>query len=524
MAQRKGISTGTTAQRSIEEAGKLRFNTSTSLLEYYDGTGWKSIDSAPTVSSVDVTEVDSGAGGNATFVITGSNFSTTITSVIFTATSGSNITASSVTRNSATQVTAVEAKSSFVNANEPYGVKVTNASGLSGELANQINVDSAPVWQTASGSLATLTDAGRSSFSTEVSAHDAESDAITYTLQSGSLPSGLSLTSTSSGAVISGNADAVGSNTTSTFTLRATAGSKTADREYTITVNAPAYTSFTSSGTFSVPSGVSAVDVLVVAGGAGGGSKGGGGGAGGLIYRPGFPVTPGGTVSVTVGDGGGGSPGLPTQKGTSGQDSVFGTLTAQGGGGGGSDASPFNANNGGSGGGARAGGGSQGTAGTGLQSTQSGESGNYGFGNPGGNNRGCTPLGSSGCGPRHNGGGGGGAGTPGSLGGNIATSNHPDGPGPGPSSQGAGDGGRGKAYTIADGTTSVYYAGGGGGGGDVACSAGKEGQGGGGHGGGGSTNSQGSAGTANRGGGGGGGGNGPNPAFAGGKGVVIVKY
>ena len=41
MAQRKGISTGTTAQRSIEEAGKLRFNTSTSLLEYYDGTGWK---------------------------------------------------------------------------------------------------------------------------------------------------------------------------------------------------------------------------------------------------------------------------------------------------------------------------------------------------------------------------------------------------------------------------------------------------------------------------------------------------
>ena len=82
MAQRKGISTGTTAQRSIEEAGKLRFNTSTSLLEYYDGTGWKSIDSAPTVSSVDVTEVDSGAGGNATFVITGSNFSTTITSVI----------------------------------------------------------------------------------------------------------------------------------------------------------------------------------------------------------------------------------------------------------------------------------------------------------------------------------------------------------------------------------------------------------------------------------------------------------
>ena len=50
MAQRKGISTGTTAQRSIEEAGKMRFNTTTSLLEYYDGNAWKSIDSPPTVS------------------------------------------------------------------------------------------------------------------------------------------------------------------------------------------------------------------------------------------------------------------------------------------------------------------------------------------------------------------------------------------------------------------------------------------------------------------------------------------
>ena len=73
MAQRKGISTGTTSQRTIEEAGKMRFNTSTNLLEYYDGNNWKSIDSPPTVSSVDVTDVASGAGGNQTFVITGSN-------------------------------------------------------------------------------------------------------------------------------------------------------------------------------------------------------------------------------------------------------------------------------------------------------------------------------------------------------------------------------------------------------------------------------------------------------------------
>jgi hypothetical protein len=42
---------------------------------------------------------------------------------------------------------------SFLNAQEPYGVKVDNSSGLSVTLASQINVDTSPSWSTASGSL-----------------------------------------------------------------------------------------------------------------------------------------------------------------------------------------------------------------------------------------------------------------------------------------------------------------------------------------------------------------------------------
>jgi hypothetical protein len=86
-----------------------------------------------------------------------------------------------------------------------------------------------------------------------------------------------------------------------------------------------------------VPSGITSVDVLVVAGGGSGGKQhGGGGGSGGLVFKPGFAVTPGGTVSVTVGDGGAGAP-FPFTPDTqprapAGQDSVFGTLTAKGGG------------------------------------------------------------------------------------------------------------------------------------------------------------------------------------------------
>jgi hypothetical protein len=62
-----------------------------------------------------------------------------------------------------------------------------------------------------------------------------------------------------------------GSNTTSNFTVRAAdVASNVSTREFSITVNAPVSESFTSSGTFSVPAGVTAVDVLVVAGGGGG--------------------------------------------------------------------------------------------------------------------------------------------------------------------------------------------------------------------------------------------------------------
>ena len=485
MAQRKGISIGTTAQRTIEEQGKIRFNTTLSLLEYYDGTNWKVIDAPPVVSSIDVTDVASDGGGDQTFVITGSGFSATITEVRFVATSGSDVVAGSVTRDSATQLTVTATKSSFANAGEPYAVKVTNNSGLAGTLAGQVNVDSAPVWQTASGSLGSIFDGNRGTASFTVAAHDAESDAITYTLQSGSLPAGSTLSSQSSGAVISGF-DAVGSATTSTFTLRATANSKTSDRQYTITVNPPVITSFTASGTLTVPSGLTSVNVLVVAGGGGGGAdNGGGGGAGGLIYRPGFPISPGTPISVTVGDGAA-TPGQDNYTvDIRGQDSVFGTLTAKGGGGGGTQSTTAG-QPGGSGGGGNGHNNTGKTAGSATQPTQPGDSGNYGFGNNGG--AGYAPG-------QMYGGGGGGAGGAGSP----------------------NDGGSSKSYSISG--TSVAYAGGGGGG-TNGLGNGNPGGGGAGSGG-----SPGTAASANRGSGGGGGNNSnPRPGGNGGKGIVIVSY
>ena len=231
------VALGTTAQR-VSTTGQFRFNSTTGLAEYFDGTSFKSLDAPPVVSSIDVTEVDSQAGGNQTIVITGSGFSSGAT-VTFVGTSV-NFNASTVTVNSGLQITAVAPKASFLNAQEPYGVKVINTSGLAGTLASQINVDTSPSWQTASGSLGSLGE--NTTANVSVSATDPDGDTVAYSVQSGSLPSGASL-NTSTGA-ITGTLSGVSADTTSSFTLRATANAKTVDRAFSIIVtNTPLGTS-----------------------------------------------------------------------------------------------------------------------------------------------------------------------------------------------------------------------------------------------------------------------------------------
>ena len=104
---------------------------------------------------------------------------------------------------------------------------------------------------------------------------------------------------------------------------------------------------FSTIGTTSwtVPAGVTSVQVLVVGGGGGGGwgwyysiydwvgrISGGGGGGGGVIYNGSYSVTPGNSVTVTVGGGGTGGNINGDRPPSNGGNSVFGALTAYGGG------------------------------------------------------------------------------------------------------------------------------------------------------------------------------------------------
>jgi hypothetical protein len=252
--------------------------------------------------------------------------------------------------------------------------------------------------------------------------------------------------------------------------------------------------SFTTSGTFTVPSGLTLTDVdylIVAGGGAGGGSSGangnGGGGAGGMRASS-FPSMSAGSYPAVVGGGGTGVNAGSGQ--TSGTNSSFNSITSTAGGAGASASQA--ASSGGSGGG-----------GTFSGPNQSGAPGTPGQGNSGGS--GNFPA---------DGRGGGGGGGAGAVGGN-ATGLHP-------ASQ-AGAGGAGSSNSIRTGSA-VFYAGGGGG--SVADQP--SGGGAGGNGGGGTGSAQqpggalGSNGSPNTGGGGGAGRD--IAGYNGGSGIVVVRY
>ena len=248
---------------------------------------------------------------------------------------------------------------------------------------------------------------------------------------------------------------------------------------------------FTSSGTFTVPTGFSGtVEVLVIAGGGGGGTNGGGGGgAGGVLYNASYSVSSGSSIAVTVGAGGAGA--TTSAPGSSGGNSIFGTLTASGGGGGASRDAGGAATSGGSGGG-----------GAGTYSGNSGGA-TAGTGTSGQGFSGGNGTGDLGC--NSAGGGGGGAGGVGTAGASTLS----------------GNGGAGISYSIS-GVAKFYAAGGGGG---LTCNNNTRGAGGssiGGNGGGNLT--LGTSGAANTGSGGGGGGAGLNSSGSGGSGVVIIRY
>lgn len=402
-----GIPYGDTAGRPTASLGKLYGNGETARIEIYTGNGWQNIvQETPGVASASGYYYESNNSG--TFTISGTNF---VSGAIAYAvgTNGTEYQATTTTYNSLVQLTAL-----FENlspAYEPYDIKVVNPSNLFGLLPDAFYINDNPVWGTTAGSLGSYE---LGSVSIQLSVTDDESNSLTYALVSGTLPTGLSL---SSSGLISGT---LSSNPgTYSFTVSVSDGINTPQsRAFSIAVPTSIvsggtlssdstyyYRTFTGNGSLVVSSANLEADVLVIAGGGGGGSGDsgggmGGGGAGGVYYAA-SQILSKTSHSVVVGAGGNGGT-FPNGANTSqsGSNSQFGSLTQAVGGGYGNSSYTNGTDPGGNGGSGGGGSGSSARVG-GL-----GGSATSGQGYPGGTGGNSNPNGGDG----YKGGGGGGAG------------------------------------------------------------------------------------------------------------------
>jgi len=191
-----------------------------------DGTmEWGDAINPPTFSSVDYPGDDTAldpAGGQS-LIINGGNFLSGITASI------GGTTASSVTLNSASQITiTTPAKSAGT-----FALVLTNINGGTATAANAVSYNGIPAFTNAAGSLGSVEEGATVNLS--AAATEPDGGAITYAITSGSLPSGLSL-NTSTGT-ITGTAPSVSADTTSNFTVTATDNeNQTASRAYSITI------------------------------------------------------------------------------------------------------------------------------------------------------------------------------------------------------------------------------------------------------------------------------------------------
>lgn len=224
---------GTTAERpGTAYAGAIRFNTTDSTLEQYNGTNWVGLASPPLVTSVSPTSTNGDSG--TVITITGTNF-TAESTVHFINNGGTSYAAGVVTYVSGTSLTATFPQN-FTVSDEPLDVKVTTSVGNS-ILSNAIDLGGVPSWTSpAAGSIATGYKGA--AISQTLVATDPEGGDVDYTLTSGSLPSGVTL-NTETG-VISGTLD-TDLRSSATYTANITpndgAGNNGPTRAFTITQN-----------------------------------------------------------------------------------------------------------------------------------------------------------------------------------------------------------------------------------------------------------------------------------------------
>ena len=176
----------------------------------------------PTISSISPTVIEN---TQTSVTIAGTNF-VSVPTVEAIGSTGAIVRADEVSFTSSTSIVA----KFTLPIDGTYFVRVENNDGNAVRSSSALlTVSDAPAWTTSAGSL------GSNAAGSSVSYTVAATDATSFAIQSGSLPGGVSL-NTSTGA-ITGTESGATSETTYSFTIRATdAQGQTADRAFSITI------------------------------------------------------------------------------------------------------------------------------------------------------------------------------------------------------------------------------------------------------------------------------------------------
>ena len=176
----------------------------------------------PTFSSVTPSVIEN---TQTSVTIAGTNFVTVPLVTAIHSTTGALIVADEVSFSSSTSIVA----KFTISVDGTYKLYIENPDGNAVQSGTVLTVSDAPAWTTSAGSL------GSNAAGSSVSYTVAATNATSFAVQSGSLPGGVSL-NTSTGA-ITGTESGATSETTYSFTIRATdAQSQTADRAFSITI------------------------------------------------------------------------------------------------------------------------------------------------------------------------------------------------------------------------------------------------------------------------------------------------
>jgi len=211
------------ANAALQGSGQITINGQAVAL---GGSITLTTETRPTFSSITPSTIEN---TQTTCTIAGTNFVSVPLVTAINNSTGATVVADEVSFSSATSITA----KFTLPVDGTYKLYIENPDGNAVQTGAVLTVSDAPAWVTGAGSLGSFS-AGDTISTITITATNATSFAV----QSGSLPTGLSLNTGSGSATITGTVSSgISSDTLFSFTVRATdAEAQTADRAFTIQI------------------------------------------------------------------------------------------------------------------------------------------------------------------------------------------------------------------------------------------------------------------------------------------------